>query len=142
MESPPSGSDLVTSLTRSTLRVARPTRSLDAALRFWVDGVGLTLFGRKLHSDGSGTELAFLGFSGAAWHLELVADGVSVPRPTEEDLLVLYLGYGVPADLMSRIERSAGRRVAAKNPYWDQHGTTFEDPDGYRLVLSIREWSE
>jgi hypothetical protein len=25
--------------------------------------------------------------------------------------------------------------VASFNPYWDRSGRTFEDPDGYRVVL-------
>ena len=26
--------------------------------------------------------------------------------------------------------------VKSFNPYWDQCGKTFEDPDGYRVVLA------
>jgi len=26
------------------------------------------------------------------------------------------------------------------NPYWDKKGRTFEDPDGYRVVLQNAEW--
>ncbi len=31
-------------------------------------------------------------------------------------------------------------RVASFNPYWDACGQTFEDPDGYRIVLQNAEW--
>jgi hypothetical protein len=31
--------------------------------------------------------------------------------------------------------------VAAFNPYWDTRGRTFEDDDGYRVVLQNAEWS-
>jgi hypothetical protein len=31
--------------------------------------------------------------------------------------------------------------VAAFNPYWDRDGVTFEDPDGYRIVLQNAAWS-
>ena len=32
--------------------------------------------------------------------------------------------------------RAAGYApVAPENPYWIEHGVTFEDPDGWRLVL-------
>ena len=27
------------------------------------------------------------------------------------------------------------------NPYWDRDGATFEDPDGYRVVLQRGVWS-
>ena len=25
--------------------------------------------------------------------------------------------------------------VPSFNPFWDRHGATFEDPEGYRIVL-------
>ena len=31
--------------------------------------------------------------------------------------------------------------VAAFNPYWDRDGVTFEDPDGYRVVLQCAAWT-
>jgi hypothetical protein len=30
--------------------------------------------------------------------------------------------------------------VLAANPYWAAHGTTFEDPDGFRVVLVPERW--
>ena len=32
-------------------------------------------------------------------------------------------------------------QVASFNPYWDVHGQTFEDVDGYRVVLQNAVWS-
>jgi hypothetical protein len=32
--------------------------------------------------------------------------------------------------------------VAAFNPYWDRAGLTFEDPDGYRVVLQRTTWTD
>jgi len=32
------------------------------------------------------------------------------------------------------------RQVASFNPYWDRCGRTFEDFDGYRVVLQNAEW--
>lgn len=83
-----------------------------------------------------------LGWSGAAWHLELVSDpdGQMPPAPTEEDLLVLYLGQPAGDRLIARLAAAGGRLVPARNPYWDRWGATIADPDGYRLVLSHRSW--
>ena len=33
------------------------------------------------------------------------------------------------------------KEVAAFNPYWDARGRTYEDRDGYRIVLQQAEWS-
>jgi hypothetical protein len=27
--------------------------------------------------------------------------------------------------------------VKPKNPYWEKNGITFEDPDGFRVVISF-----
>ncbi|GAA2643277.1 VOC family protein [Streptomyces lunalinharesii] len=124
------------------LRLARPTRDLVAAGRFWRDGLGL----RELHRHASQAgehSLLMLGWPDAAWHLELTHDpsGALPPTPTPDDLLVVYVGGPVPEDLVARLEGCGGTRVAAHNPYWDAWGVTVEDPDGYRLVLSTRDWN-
>ncbi len=31
--------------------------------------------------------------------------------------------------------------VPAFNPYWDRNGATFEDPDGYRVLLQNAPWT-
>lgn len=54
---------------------------------------------------------------------------------------MIYLGEPVPASLVERLERHGGKRVPAHNPYWDTWGVTLQDPDGYLLVLSTRDWS-
>lgn len=129
------------SLPAAHLRIARPTTDMDAAVRFWVDGLGMTLEGRQPSHEGSLEELAFVGWPGGTWHLEIVRDRQIVPAPSDEDLLVLYLDGPVDDDLMERVRLAGGRRVNARNPYWDEHGVTFIDPDGYSLVLSTRSWS-
>jgi YycE-like protein len=30
--------------------------------------------------------------------------------------------------------------VPPANPYWAEHGLTFEDPDGFRVVLVPERW--
>lgn len=122
----------------SHLRIARPSRDLEVAERFWVTGVGLEVL---LRVDGE-PALLMVGWPDAAWHLELVADseGTLAAAPTEEDLLVLYLTGEIDQDVISRLTDAGGVRVPARNPYWDQWGITIADPDGYRLVLSTRSW--
>ncbi len=126
----------------SHLRIARPSRDLRTAERFWVDGLGLDVLFRLDDSAEGGHALLMVGWRDASWHLELVADpaGETPPAPTEEDLLVLYLGGPVDDEVVSRLTNAGGTRVAARNPYWDEWGVTIADPDGYRLVLSTRSW--
>ncbi|MFG2951625.1 VOC family protein [Streptomyces adustus] len=127
---------------QSHIRIARPSRDLAAAERFWVGGLGLSVLFR---ADGAGDpdehDLLMVGWPDASWHLELVHDAAVEPRPTEEDLLVVYLDEQVPQALLERLEAHGGKRVRARNSYWDTWGAGVEDPDGYRLVLSTRGWS-
>ena len=122
------------------LRVARPCRDLAAAELFWVAGAGLEVLLRVDGSAEGGHRLLMVGLPGAGWHLELVEDPSVDPLPTEEDLLVLYLGRPLSAQDDGRLAAAGGRRVTARNPYWEQWGRTWEDPDGYRLVLAHRTW--
>ncbi|MER6633681.1 VOC family protein [Streptomyces sp. NPDC000987] len=129
---------------RSHLRIARPSRDPAAAERFWADGFGLSVVWRTEGGPEPGEhELLMLGRPDAGWHLELVRDPVRPvePRPTEEDLLVIYVDGPVPDDLVARLEAHGGRRVLSPNPYWNRWGVTVQDPDGYRLVLCERGWS-
>jgi catechol 2,3-dioxygenase-like lactoylglutathione lyase family enzyme len=126
----------------SHLRIARPCRDLGAAERFWVGGLGLDVLLRLDDSAEGGHALLMVGWPGAAWHLELVADpnGETPPAPTEEDLLVVYLDGPVDEGVVARLIEAGGSRVTARNTYWDSFGVTIADPDGYRLVLCRLSW--
>ena len=83
-----------------------------------------------------------VGLPGAGWHLELL-DGPNLavtPSPTAEDLLVLYLAGPVDEALVERLVAAGGARVD-QGAYWARWGVTVADPDGYRLTLSTRDWS-
>ncbi len=124
------------------LRIARPSRDLAAAERFWVGGLGLDVLWRSSAAEPGEHDLLMVGWPGARWHLELVGGPAPAtqPNPTDEDRLVLYLDGPVDAGLVRELERAGGTRVSA-GPYWDRWGVTVADPDGYRLVLSTRGWS-
>lgn len=126
----------------AAIRIARPSRDLAAAERFYADGLGLKVLYRGFAEAPGEHDLIMLGSPGAAWHLELVggANLAVEPAPSDEDLLVIYLAGPVSEALVGRLEECGGRRVA-QSEYWDRWGVTVADPDGYRLVLSTRSWS-
>src|SRR5262249_49500814 len=121
------------------IRIARPSRDLAVAERFYVQGLGLSVLFRK--SADEGYDLLMLGPDAGTWHLELTvgADGVA-PSPTPEALLVLSLATPVPRALVDRAVANGGTVVPSYNPYWDEGGVTIADPDGYRVVLTGRSW--
>jgi catechol 2,3-dioxygenase-like lactoylglutathione lyase family enzyme len=119
------------------LRVARHTERLDEIVAFYRDGIGLTEIGG--FRDHDGYDGVFLAVPGTGTHLELTAGGGhGAPAPDPESLLVLYLGDD--AALQTVTVRLGIEPVAPANPYWAEHGVTFEDPDGFRVVLVAERW--
>ena len=120
------------------LRVARHTERLDELVRFYRDGLGLIEIGGFAGHDGYAG--VFLDVPGTGAHLELTAGGGhGGPSPHPESLLVLYLGNDEAVQTIAA--RLAVDPVAPANPYWEEHGTTFEDPDGFRVVLVPERWA-
>ena len=123
------------------LRVARSTDQLDEVVRFYSHGLGLAVLGSFRDHDGfDGT---MLGSPGAAYHLEFThkrGDGAG-PAPTEDNLLVFYLPDSSQwREAITRMRTAGYEPVPSVNPYWDGSGRTFEDPDGYRVVLQNGSW--
>lgn len=123
------------------LRVARPTDNLEAVIRFYETGLGLRLLYR--FEDHDGFDGAMLGNEGAPYHLEFTQarDHPAGRAPTPDNLLVFYLPDTAEWEAAVQSMRAIGcMPVASFNPYWDRNGLTFEDPDGYRVVLQKAAW--
>ena len=124
------------------LRVARPTDRLAEVVSFYRDGLGLAELGG--FTDHDGFDGVMLGSPGGAYHLELTHQrGHSAGRaPTREHVLVFYLpDRDAWAAAVARMIAAGHAPVASENPYWDRRGKTFEDPDGYRVVLENAAWT-
>lgn len=125
----------------ATLRIARPSDDLDALLAFYRDGLGLELLFR--FEDHQGFDGMMLGSPGAPYHFEFTrAKGHPAGKaPTQDNLVVFYIA-DEPAwrEAVDRMCRAGFAPVPSFNPYWDQQGRTFEDPDGYRVVLQRGSW--
>ena len=124
------------------LRVARPTDDLEALLPFYIDGLGFEIlyrFGGHAEFDGF-----MAGHPGHPYHLEFTHHrGHTVGRaPSQDHLLVFYLPEP-PAyqAALARMARTGFVPVRSYNPFWDEGGATFKDPDGYRVVLTSRAWA-
>lgn len=125
------------------LRVARPVADLDATTRFYCEGLGLTVLSEFKDHDGFCGVM--LGLPGAPYHFEFTTAPHAehpIPAPHADDLLVFYLPEpGRYQAAIERIEASGGRAVPSLNPWWDEGGRTYQDPDNRRVVLTGRLWS-
>ena len=123
------------------LRVARPSRNLRATAGFYTHALGLEVL--ATFTDHVGRDGVILGRPGWPYHLELTHQSPHTisPRPTAEDLLVVYLPDQAEWHAAIRSIRATGARpVLLRNAYWDRQGLTFEDPDGYRIVIANIGW--
>lgn len=128
-------------LGKAHLRVARPSDDLQALVLFYRDGLGFEVLSE--FEDHDSFDGVMLGHKGAGFHLEFTRKrGHFVGRaPTEDNLLVFYLPDREEwARAVDRLERQGFESVTAFNPYWERDGKTFEDPDGYRVVLQNGDW--
>jgi catechol 2,3-dioxygenase-like lactoylglutathione lyase family enzyme len=124
------------------LRVARPTNDIDRAADFYIRGLDFEVLAK--FSDHDSFDGIVLGHAHYPWHLELTRQaGVTVAdAPTKEHLLVIYLPERSEWEAaVERLQALNITPVPAENPYWDRVGVTFEDPDGYRVVLQNMAWT-
>lgn len=127
---------------QTTLRVARPTDRLNEVVQFYVGGLGLERLGSFENHEGF--DGVIVGTPGAPYHLEFTHQRghIAGKAPTEDNLLVFYLpDRSEWTAVIERMESAGYEPVPSLNPYWDRNGRTFEDPDGYRVVLQNAAWS-
>ena len=131
------------SLPRAHLRVARATDNLPALVHFYCNGLGFELLGS--FEGHAGFDGVMLGHASLGYHLEFTHQREHrVGRaPTPENLLVFYLPDETDwRRTVARMRACGLESLPSHNPYWDRHGVTFEDPDGYRVVLQRAAWPE
>lgn len=118
------------------LRIARHTNNLEKIKSFYTTILGFELLGSfENHANYNGI---FIGKPNLNWHLEFTQSVDKVNHHfDEDDILVLYpeniLEYEA---LITRISKNSIAFISAKNPYWNQNGKMFLDPDGARIVIS------
>jgi catechol 2,3-dioxygenase-like lactoylglutathione lyase family enzyme len=123
------------------LRIARPSDNLEEVVRFYCEGLGLRVLFRFENHDGF--DGVMIGREGAPYHFEFTrAHGhVAGRAPTQDHLLVFYLPEATEwGAAVEQMVKAGFEPAPAFNPYWDREGRTFEDPDGYRIVLQRSAW--
>jgi hypothetical protein len=131
------------SMTSWTLRVARPTDRLPEITEMYRAALGFTVLDR--FADHDGFDGVILGHAGQRYHIEFTTKRghVAGRARSEEHVLVFYIPDAVEwAERCAQMIAAGFWRVASFNPYWDIVGRTFEDLDGYRVVLENSAWTE
>lgn len=121
----------------AVMRVARPTDNLEQITKMYAAGLGFeSIGGFDGHGDFSGR---MLGHPKHNYHLEFTTHckDKAGRAPTLENLLVYYVPDDMEfAGVIDTISQSGFIKVDSFNPYWDGAAQTFEDVDGYRVVIN------
>jgi hypothetical protein len=118
------------------LRVARHTNNLEKIETFYINVLGFErLGGFQNHNNYDGV---FIGKSNLDWHFEFTESSDRANHHfDEDDIIVLYpstiLEYN---NLLDSVSNNNISIITSKNPYWNENGKMFLDPDGYRIVIS------
>lgn len=123
------------------VRIARPTDKLADIQKMYIEGLGFTLLGS--FADHKSFDGVMLGHADYLYHLEFTHHrGTMVGKaPTQDNLLIFYMPDKAEWDKTCTAMEAAGfLSVASYNPFWDEAGRTFEDLDGYRVVLQNSHW--
>ncbi len=128
---------------QTKLRIARPTNDLEAIVKQYMNGLGYSKIAAFEGHDGF--DGVMLGHEEQVFHLEFTRHpGAEViPKPHPDQLLVFYLADRTEwLSICSDMKKSGFVAVEPFNPYWREHGKTFEDLDGYRVVIQNQAWEK
>lgn len=122
-----------------TFRYARHTTDLHKIEKFYTKIVGLEKLGSfENHDNYNGL---FLGHKNSNWHLEFTT---STEKPNskfdDDDTLVFYINSEIElAEIKETIKQGNIRLEVPKNPYWVENGIMISDPDGFKVIFSVRQ---
>jgi len=105
------------------------------------NGLGLDVLSH--FEDHEGFDGIMLGNPEMPYHFEFThhRGHETGKAPTQDNLLVFYIPDKDEWEVQCRRMIDAGfKLMRSYNPYWDREGKTFEDLDGYRVVLQNSDW--
>lgn len=118
------------------LRVARNTNDLKKVENFYVNILGFErLGGFQNHNNYDGV---FIGKPDSDWHFEFTQSKTEADHKfDDDDIIVLYPDTITKYNkLLESLLENDIKEITAINPYWNENGQMFLDPDGYRIVIS------
>lgn len=129
--------------TAAQVRIARPTDKFEEVIDFYQNGLGLQCI--QTFKGHSGYEGVIFGLPDVQYHLEFTrhVDGSPCPAPTKDNLLVFYIPDKTEIQMVAdRLMNMGYPEVEPENDYWKELGVTIEDPDGWRIVLMNRSYTQ
>lgn len=119
-----------------TFRFARHTNNLEQLKFFYSNILGLELLAS--FENHNGYDGIFIGKPNEKWHLEFTkSDDIVTFNFGDEDVLVFYPNTEIEyATILENFQKNSYSNIEAKNPFWNENGKMYLDPDGYKIVIS------
>ena len=117
-------------------RVARHTNQINEIRDFYIKVLSFEILGKfKNHN---GYDDIFIGKSDLSQHLEFTTTHENIDHHFDEDnCLVFYPTTQQEYDeIVERLELHQIKQIKSKNPYWNNNGISFLDPDGFVVLVS------
>lgn len=118
------------------LRVARHTDDLERIENFYVDILGFErLGGFENHNNYDGI---FIGKPGLDWHFEFTQSTQKAVHSFDQDDVMVFYPKTIEDynRLINTLLNNNISSITANNPFWNENGKMFLDPDDYRIVIS------
>lgn len=120
------------------MSIVRKTDNLKQVKAMYQQGLGLDVLDEFRNIDGY--DGVVLGHPEYGYTIEFTDRPYSKPYQLSDCYIVFHIGDTQKWELICRAMIRAGFKfVEARNPYWTRVGKTFEDPDGYRVVIQNGE---
>ena len=118
------------------LRIARHTNDLEKIKSFYIEVLKFEFLGG--FQDHNNYDGIFIGKSDLDWHFEFTESETKAHHVfDEDDVTVLYpetvSEYNM---LINRLIENTISFIIPKNPFWNENGKMFLDPDGFRIVVT------
>jgi hypothetical protein len=118
------------------IRFARHTNNLTKLIEFYTKIVGLEITGQ--FNNHAGYNGVFLGKENFPWELEFTDSNSKTHHEFDDDDILVFYPTSIEelVDINERFNTNRIAKVKPKNPYWQENGNMYLDPDGYRIVIS------
>ena len=120
-------------------RYARHTHTIEKIIKFYTSVLTFKILGR--FDDHEGYDGVFLGIKGESWHLEFTQNNEKpISKFDEDDALVFYPETQKLIDnILDNLRSFKIPIIKTENPYWNNKGYCFEDPDGFKIIISTEK---
>lgn len=125
------------------ITLSRPTNKFSEVISFYKDGMGMQILGG--FDNRNGFDGLYLGFPESHYFLEVTTNKnkESITLNEKSDYLVFYVSDLNKLSLMELKLNVLGYfSIKVSDTYWANKGVVFEDPDGWKIVLVVKEKSK